>query len=285
MHIYYRISDKSYEKPKLIGATKEVCLMNFVRAFHEVIFGNGIPSEDHKPPMTIIADRCERKTIKMLMDTGIPVIFSDLGNAGSLRRALEMAVKEQPEDQLVYFVEDDYLHLGSAPKLLQEGIKRSDYVSLYDHPDKYTRFYNLGEYSKVIKTPSSHWRFTISTTMTFATTVKTLKEDFETWMKYTDGPHPHDHHLFTHLGKQGRKLAIPIPGVACHVDLFIPSKFGMETMEHWAIELMIKELEQKLQEHSIEACDMVYQIGKSKTGWEKLVALDALRVHLKKNEQ
>jgi hypothetical protein len=68
MQLYYRISDKSYVKPRLIGATKEVCLMNFIMAFRDVIYNYAkgeAPPENYVPPLRIVADRCERKTNKM----------------------------------------------------------------------------------------------------------------------------------------------------------------------------------------------------------------------------
>jgi hypothetical protein len=272
MHIFYRISDKSYDKPKLIGANKEVCFLNFCNVFAEVIFGSTEvpPDSGWACPMRIIADRCERKTNKMLAETGIPVTFTDKGNAGSLRFALEAAIEECPEQELIYFVEDDYLHLSKAPGLLEEGIRRGDYVTLYDHPDKYTRHYNMGEYSKVIKTASSHWRYTASTCMTFATTVGTLKDDLDVWKKYTDESHPHDHHIFTELGKKGRKLAVSIPGAACHTDLWYSGQMKQVLIDQWAIEMMIEQLEGGL---SPDGLSML----KEKKGWERLVMLDALR--------
>src|SRR5205809_219162 len=100
MKLYYRISDKSYEKQKLIGATKEVCLMNFCRVFHNFIFGGS-------PQIRIIADRCERPTIKMLADAGLPFTMTDKGNAGSFRVALDLAIEEAADDEPVYFCEDD----------------------------------------------------------------------------------------------------------------------------------------------------------------------------------
>lgn len=263
--LYYRISDKGYQKSKLIGATKEVCLMNFCKAFSEQIF-----KED--PEILVIADRCDRPTIKMLVDAGLPLEITDLGNAGSFRHALKLAL-EREDDELIYFCEDDYLHLGSAPQLLKEGIKRAEYVTLYDHPDKYTRLYNGGEFSKVIKTTSSHWRYTCSTCMTFGSTVKILKEDLNVWEKHTNGNHPHDHKIFTELGEKNRRLAVCLPGVACHTDLDFSSRMGTVLIDDWAIELMISELEFLLQSFDQEIKNSVI---KDRSGWSKLVALDAL---------
>lgn len=258
--------------------------MNFVKAFHEVIFGPiAPPPQDFISPMKIIADKCERKTVSVLAETGIPLVLTDYGNAGSLRHALQMCIQECDNEELVYFVEDDYLHLGSAPKLLEEGIKRADYVTLYDHPDKYTPQYNGGEFSKVIKTTSSHWRYTISTCMTFAAKVKTIKEDFSIWEKFTDGNHPHDHHIFTELNKEKRRrLAVCIPGVACHCDLEYSNRTKKLMIEPWAIELMCEELSSELiQNFPNEFKNQSDWVSKKK-GMEKLMALDAILQNIKK---
>lgn len=284
MKLYYRISDKSYEKNKLIGTTKEVCLMNFCKAFASVIFGEGPPSEDHVPPIKVICDNCDRKTIKMVQQTGLPHVVTAEGNAGSLRLALDLAFEECEDNELVYFCEDDYLHLGSAPKLLEEGIRRTDYVTLYDHPDKYSRYYNGGEYSKVIRTASSHWRYTASTCMTFGAKVKTLREDREVWDEFTAETHPHDHYLFSKLGENNRRVAVCIPGVACHTDLTFSEKIGVMQVDQWAIELMCDHIEREMADmvqanpfRAGEYAELKKSMVIDKTGQERLMALDAMR--------
>lgn len=289
MKLYYRISDQSYEKQKLIGATKEVCLMNFCKAFAPVIFGDVSeqPGDiDFEPPIKIICDNCSRKTIKMVADTGLPYTVTAEGNAGSLWKTLNLAMTECEDSEFVYFCEDDYLHLGSAPNLLKEGAKRSDYVTLYDHPDKYTRHYNGGEISKVIKTASSHWRYTASTCMTFGVKIGTLREDAEIWKKHTPETHPHDHKIFTELHEEkNRRLIVCIPGVACHTDLTLSGSMMHMLMEPWAIDLMIEQLSNEIDGEE-DASDPVFagmraKLLEGKQGWERLVALDALRLQLK----
>lgn len=227
MKLYYRISDNSYEKTKLAGATKEKCLQNFLQSFGSVLDGN----------LYVIADNCGAETIQMLSDKNLNIIQTSLGNAGSLKRSIEMALSDCQPDELVYFCEDDYLHKNISPVLLEEGIKRADYVTLYDHPDKYMPEYNFGEFSKVIKTRSSHWRYTISTCMTFGTKAGTLKEDLDIWLKHISGNHPHDHLVFSELGKvKRRRLAVCIPGSACHTDLEYSTRTNKMLIEPWAIE-------------------------------------------------
>lgn len=283
MKLFYRISDNSYPKPKLIGATKEVCLNNFVKSFNKVVFGqNQPPAKDFIPPMKIIADKCERKTVAMLSQTGIPIILTDYGNAGSLKHAINLAIQECQDDELVYFVEDDYLHLEESQMLLEDGIQRADYVTLYDHPDKYTSQYNFGEVSKVIRTERSHWRYTISTCMTFATKIKTLKEDIEVWEKFTNESHPPDHQIFSELGKEkNRNLAVCIPGAACHCDLEYSHRTKRMLIEPWAIELMCQELILEIGNKNYSMLNDQARWIEQKHGLEKLMALDALRQSLK----
>lgn len=297
MKLYYRISDNSYKKQKLIGATKEACFQNFIKAFCGIIYSNFSKFPHYVPkseiPIKVILDNCVSETEDMVHVSGMPCEKTQLGNAGSLRYALEQAM-EGDDNDIIYFCEDDYLHLDTAPKLIVEGMDRSDYVTLYDHPDKYTAQYNGGEFSKVIKTESSHWRYTISTCMTFATTVKTLKEDIDVWRKYTDGSHPHDHKIFTELSKEKRRrLAVCIPGAACHTDLEYSGRISRMTIEPWAIDMMIQrlesEIESKMEESfgetikdSVDRLMLKFSMTGNKNGWSKLVALDAFRSTLVK---
>jgi len=274
MKLYYRISDKSYEKQKLIGATKKVCLNNFLEVFEEV----------DTCDIMILCDNCEPETIEMVKATGLIFGIGEEGNAGSLRTALGGALAMCEDDELVYFCEDDYLHLPNAPTLLEEGIKRADYVTLYDHPDKYSRFYNGGEHSKVIRTPSSHWRYTASTCMTFGVKAKTLREDMETWKKFTSEDHPHDYHIFTELGEKKRRLAVCIPGAACHTDLTFSGTVNYMTIDPWAVQMMIdmieEELANKVRASALRAGEYVEirtSLVGNKTGPERLMALDAMR--------
>ena len=273
MRSYYRISDKSYPKDKLIGADKRTCLLNFLDTFRSEI--------------KIIADRCEGKTLDWLHDLKVDIVETDFGNAGSLHYAMDLAIKECSDDDLIYFCEDDYLHQSKSKQLLQEGQQISDYLTLYDHPDKYTNLYELGEVSKVVRTQQSHWRYTISTCMTFAVNCKILKEDIEIFKKHVGivddkKEHPVDHEIFCELKEKGRKLAVCIPGTACHTDLTFSGMTGVVLIEPWAIEMMIVKLDQELEfmrkkiKEKEEFDVMKNQILSKYNGWKKLVGMDAL---------
>jgi hypothetical protein len=212
MKIYYRISDTGYNKIKPDYINNENCLKNFI-----YIFGN--------IDIQIIADNCSENSLKMIYKYVHPnkVKKVSIGHgAGTFNLALDRALKLDDDDEIVYFVENDYLHKLEANNVLIEGIKLgSDYVSLYDHPDKYQDGINPyveygGEITKVFLSKSCHWKLTNSTTMTFATKVKILKEDEEILRYFTTDTHPNDFNMFLALREKGRSLITPLPGYSTH---------------------------------------------------------------------
>lgn len=270
MKIFYRISDNSYPKLKLPGTDKRVCFENFREEF----------SQDD---ITVIADCCSEETLSWL--TGVKVLqFSGdnwLGNAGCLRKSISLS--KGLEDKL-YFVEDDYLHKKGARDVLLEGFEKGDYVTVFDHPDKYMPEYHYGEVCKISRTESSHWKETISTTMTFATTRKVLNEDLDVWREFTEGFHPHDHFIFYKLKEKGRKLVCSIPGWACHTDLTYSadsnavSSFALLScdleikIDSWAVDMAITQLEKSVSNSDLELAQESKIVGRFKY----LLILDAL---------
>ena len=214
----YRISDGSYKKERFAFATIEACLRNFVGVFN-------MPVADLK----IIADNVGDETFAMVNRLHSNVVRTNFGNGADSWRhaAFDIALNEFNDEDAVYFVEDDYLHVPGAKQSLVEGISIADYVSLYDNSDKYinaadggpNHFIEYGgEMTRVVRTPSTHWKLTNSTTMTFAVTVGTLREDREVWGKFTKGGHPRDFEAFLTLGESGRSVITPIPSVSTHCE-------------------------------------------------------------------
>lgn len=221
----YRISDAGNPKPKLHVATKMNCLDNFIKEFKNNLY--------------VFADNCSEETLQAIKSRGINPVVIALGNSNSWRYIVQAAIKNFNENSFVYLVEDDYLHLPGSLTALQQGLAVADYVTLYDHPDKYSdengsspnpQVTQGGELSRVIRTSITHWKQTNSTTMTFATKVKTLKEDQDIWWRFTKDALPDDFHAFQTLlngdaakGKntpaKKRTLISPLPGFATHAEL------------------------------------------------------------------
>jgi hypothetical protein len=219
LKILYRLSDKGNPKDKLSGKGMFHCLENALAHF---------PKEE----FVLFADNCEPDTVERLLGYGVEVIQIQLGNAGSWRHVVQYAIENYAEDQAVYLLEDDYLHLEGARQVLLEGLEVGDYVSLYDHPDKYMpagkggnpRVRRGGESSRVLRGRSCHWKTTNSTTMTFASKVGTLRKDRAIWWLVTSGKIPKDYYAFRllcgwldALGRH-RRLVTPLPARSTHVE-------------------------------------------------------------------
>jgi hypothetical protein len=133
-------------------------------------------------------------------------------------------IKEQNinDEDIIYFLEDDYLHKPGWIDILLEGFEYigADYFTLYDHPDKYWPGIWENLPPGIIVTPSSHWRITTSTTNTYACKFKTLKQHFDIHVKYCDleAKWVKDHEKFTHLWSIGSNLISSIPGYSTHIE-------------------------------------------------------------------
>jgi glycosyltransferase involved in cell wall biosynthesis len=133
-------------------------------------------------------------------------------------------VKDQncdPND-IIYFLEDDYIHRDGWIDVLQEGFDKigADYFTLYDHPDKYFLPMYEDLTSKIIVTSNAHWRTVPSTTNTYACRYSTLIKHFDIHVKHCDlvDKWTKDHDKFIELWNSGSNLISCIPGYSAHVE-------------------------------------------------------------------
>lgn len=151
--------------------------------------------------------------------------------AGSFLRLLDHVEKLQLHpDTVIYFLEDDYYHKPGWIDVLFEGFTLpADYVTLYDHRDKYLSYPKLT--SQIYLTPSCHWRTTSSTTNTFATRYRTLMQDLHIHRRFSEKRAiTADHEKFCTLGRKGAKLISSIPGYSTHAEPEYLSPFFTETL-------------------------------------------------------
>ena len=92
------------------------------------------------------------------------------------------------DDDIIYFVEDDYLHKQGWVDVLLDGFNyiEADYYTLYDHPNKYSPELIAKFPTHLYVNPTAHWRTTVSTTNTYACRFKTLKKHFDIHIQYCD---------------------------------------------------------------------------------------------------
>jgi hypothetical protein len=124
-----------------------------------------------------------------------------------------------PQQDVVVFLEDDYAVAQDWLTLVPEGLRFGDYVTLYDHPDKYSHLYP-SLYSKMYMGELSHWRTTPSTTNSYACGVRMLIEDMNTHRSYSEGwGVTQDHAKFLQLWSLGRSLVSCVPGAWSHEEV------------------------------------------------------------------
>jgi hypothetical protein len=216
MKIIYRISDAGYNKVKPDYINNENCLRNFCNVFFDYIHD-----------IIILADNCSESTLQIIKKYIDPINIEKVSvghGAGTFNLALDKALKWD-DNEIVYFVENDYLHKPGADKIILEGFDLgAPFISLYDHPDKYKDPGQGGnpyceggaEDTRVYLTDSCHWKITNSTTMTFASKVSTLKRVESILRKYTIGTHPNDFPMFLELRENNELLITPLPGYSTH---------------------------------------------------------------------
>ena len=200
--VIYRVSDKGHnaQKNKLPNATKRSCLLNAIEQFG-------------RESIHVIADNCSEEFIDFIKSEGLDFEETHLGNSPSFKYAVTQVINTYSDNDVVYLLEDDYLHLPGSKELIIEGLKIADYVTLYDHPDQYmTGTLHLRGASplnrfgfhrwRIYLTAHSHWREAATTTMTCAARVKTLREDYSILMRNPDAGVPDDLGMFLRLTKQ-----------------------------------------------------------------------------------
>jgi hypothetical protein len=132
-------------------------------------------------------------------------------------RALLEYIKEQPMEptDLIYYLENDYLHTDSwVEKIIElySTFSNLNYVSLYDHNDKYFLPMYDDLVSKIITTSSHHWRTTPSTCGSYIISRDIFEKDFDIWANAVG-----DHNTFLYLTeKKNRFTLTPIPGLSTH---------------------------------------------------------------------
>jgi hypothetical protein len=224
MKVLYRISQggNNKYKPDFVY-DKKLMFIHFINIFKDedvYIFADNINNELYD----FIKSNC--KNFKLYK--------TSLGNSSSFMFTLDYAINNFNDEDTVYFAEDDYIYKKIAPKIISEGLMISDYSSGYDHPDKYLNYNEGGpnpfiekggELTRVMITENIHWKLTNSCCMTFASIVKTLKQDYEIFKNHCSGNIPNDFGIFCDLYKKNRTVASCIPAVSTHGEVQWLSKF------------------------------------------------------------
>lgn len=211
IHIFVRHNNKSVDRKKDVRPE----WFSFQKCFDSLLVDNA--------DITICLDgKIENHNVDF---RGHEVIeFSGGSDHASFDFLLETVVtKDLDADTIVYLVEDDYLHRPGWENILIDAFKsfNVDYVTLYDHPDKYfAPMYNDLQ-SKLLVGGLSHWRSTPSTCNTYAGKMSTFKKHWDIHKMFCRPDITHDgydHTKFVHLWDNGSNLISCVPGYSTHCE-------------------------------------------------------------------
>ena len=256
--MFLRFSSKGYPKQKVEGLSKYHCIKNLISSFSDW-------------EIYCVADNCDEDALNLLRG----ILRADriretrLGNPGSFWACYAWAMEISSDDDLIYFCEDDYIHTDLSSRRIVQGLSRFDYVTLYDHPDKYRTFSGplnpyvkhrkYSECTETVQIEGALWRTTNSTTMTFALTGSVLFEDARIWRLSETSRRDMDFAVFCALTRQPllkrssslreiplrlkvffqcpkRYLGVCIPGEAFHTEVVYLTENDQKRMESLLID-------------------------------------------------
>ena len=156
-----------------------------------------------------------RKKIKKINQQGKKVTENQISNMSNINQSLNLG---KNCDDLVYFVEDDYIHKVDAIKemiLTYERISSQLGKELILCPADYPFLYSKLESSKIFLGNKYHWRSINETLCTFLTSKDIVKKHFKKFISACEKEHNPFEKPFHDIYK--KELCIsPMPSLAVH---------------------------------------------------------------------
>ena len=119
MVVIYRISDTGYKKEKPEYINNKNCFLNALRTFNRAYWW-------------VIADNVGEETKEVLHSEITTIEHVNIGHgAGTFNLALDFALSIPDPNEIVYFLENDYVHRYESDRVLSSGFDLGfDYVTL-----------------------------------------------------------------------------------------------------------------------------------------------------------
>ena len=159
------------------------------------------------------------------------VSFNQISNMANINQSL---LETQNSEDLIYFVEDDYLHEKSSIGemiLTYERIASQIDKELIICPTDYPYLYNKAEYTQNFLGQKYHWRKVNETLCTFLTSKKMIEKYWDNYLNMCKKEHaPFEKPL--HEIYENELCISPIPSLAVHFTN-INSIFGLSPNVDW----------------------------------------------------
>lgn len=211
MDVIYRLCESEVSPPfKRIRPSwfnKIRCLETFLKSV-----------ESNKDKIGSLIFLCDGKPGKLV--DSIPSQYNkELANFRSNEKSLlrTFDIADSLSSEIIYFVEDDYLHLEKSIDVIYHGANKLKLVNGYDHLDRYIRKDDLTlnqESIVFLNETNCHWRTAESTCCTWAAT-RTMWDAIKNSARHYK---LEDRTFFRNLHKNNIRLWTPMPGVTTQVD-------------------------------------------------------------------
>ena len=236
-HIIFRTCDlvhSLHKAPRPFDLDKKTLIKACFKSLYQSV-------QPYSHRITILGDRLSKEMQEFFRSYPVTLLNEELGNDKSIRRQIEIAL-ESPDDEWVYFCEDNYLHVPQAFLWIDDLItNRKSYISSKrlasqirfirirlddkplvihtpDYPDRYLPKYL--RFSLIFISKYCHWRQIRNTTFTILTEAKTVKRYKSILLRSSIGADDGflSRRLFAGLRFGSKALCIsPIPGVSTHM--------------------------------------------------------------------
>ncbi len=212
----------------------------------------------------VVGDDLSEELHNFFSNKKIKLITGVFGNDNSIRKTLDIAL-QVPDDEWIYFCEDDYLHapdaltkaadfIGEHKAILKPCTKiynPSSWINLLnkhlflflpDYPDRYLPKHR--KHALIVTSSTGHWRQVSNITFTFIARASVVKKLYP--IIYQSAHQANDRRLsrklFGRLGYGIGSRAVcfsPIPGLACHLH-----RDTLTPLVNW--ELLLQEIRHHL---------------------------------------
>jgi hypothetical protein len=228
LHIYYlHYNTKEFEhrsrdpqKHRPSWFSYEVCLVNILKTITHRNFSGKVHftlwHDGALAPNSLSTEVLAAVAAAELSGVVFNVVCGEFGSGAKSAHDLHFYLAgnaEIADDDLVYTLENDYLHqarwLEKVDELVRSGIPY-DYISLYDHADNYVLNVHKNFKNQMFFTRDHLWRTCFSTCYSKLAKCRTIREDLAILTKYDD-------FLACALfNLKNRNLMVATPGLSTH---------------------------------------------------------------------
>jgi hypothetical protein len=136
------------------------------------------------------------------------------------------------DKDIIYIAENDYMFVKGWPRKIMELYQMYEdisYVSLYDHPDKYTHMIYADLTSAIYHTKTHHWRTVPNTTGSIIFNKQILEEDYDIHTSNAS-----DFGRFEYLRQNRQRFVLtPVPSLATHCEVeYLAPIINWESIAH-----------------------------------------------------